>query len=104
MSTLRLGRMALLAIAGIFALAILAAPVQFGAVNAGLTPKSAHADNNNGNNSNNPPTTEPAAAVAAAAPMGPAMVIRAGPAPATADTYHWRAAGNRRPLFPHPAC
>ena len=57
MSTLRLGRMALLAIAGIFALAILAAPVQFGAVNAGLTPKSAHADNNNGNNSNNPPTT-----------------------------------------------
>jgi hypothetical protein len=57
MSALRLGKITLLTIAGIFALAILAAPVQIGTVNTGLMLKSAHADNNNGNNSNNPPTT-----------------------------------------------
>ena len=57
MSKLRQGKMALLAIAGVFALAVLAAPVQLGTEGAGLTLKSAHADNNNGNNSNNPPTT-----------------------------------------------
>jgi hypothetical protein len=49
--------MALLAIAGVFALAVLVAPVQLDAVSTGLTLKSALADNNNGNNSNSPPTT-----------------------------------------------
>ena len=57
MSTLRLGKMGLLALASAFALAVLAAPVQLGGVSDGLTLKSALADNNNGNNSNNPPTT-----------------------------------------------
>lgn len=57
MSTSRFGRLALFAITSVFALAILAMPVQFGAAGAGLTLKLALADNNNGNNSNNPPTT-----------------------------------------------
>lgn len=57
MSTSRFGRLALWSAAGALALAALAAPVQFGGADAGLTFKSAFADNNNGNNSNNPPTT-----------------------------------------------
>lgn len=57
MSTSRIGKLALLSLAGAIALAALVAPVQVGNGNSGLTFKSAFADNNNSNNSNNPPTT-----------------------------------------------
>lgn len=57
MSTSRIGKLALLSLAGAIALAALAAPVQVGDGTLGLTFKSAFADNNNTNNSNNPPTT-----------------------------------------------